>query len=46
MLPEEREHVSLFTGAARRRVADQLGCNTQQVHGPTKEDRLSDIISA
>ena len=32
MLPEERKDVSLFTSAARQRVAGQVGCSAQQVH--------------
>jgi len=32
MSPEERKDLSLFTGAARQRVAGQVSCNVQQVH--------------
>ena len=45
MLPEERKDVSLFTGAARQRVADQLGCNAQQVCGLFRGGCLSDLNS-
>ena len=31
MLPEERNDLSSFTGAARQRVAGQVSCTVQQV---------------